>query len=280
MRGSLLAVVVLSALLLASGMQERYDSTVDYFADRGAFVSLPTGKTLKVLSFGYHNLAADLLFIWSIQFYSAYHITNRFDFIERVYDTITDITPRYRDPYIVGALIMVHEAEDVPMALRLLDKGSLRDPQEWLYDHDAGYYCYKYLKDYSRAEKYYARAAANPDAPSFIKRMGAHMVYLKDDPKMAFQMWLDIYRNARDILERDGAFNHLYQIKAEIDTGILNEKVAEFRRQRRRPPLALSELVDAGLVRSLPKDFRGNEYVYDPAQGTVTAARIFKWKRR
>nr|MCU0237639.1 hypothetical protein [Acidobacteriota bacterium] len=171
--GRWLAVAALSGLLLASGMQGRYDSTVDYFGERDAFVSLPSGKTLKALSFGYHSLAADLLFIWSIQFYSTYHIRNRFDFLERVYDAITDITPQYREPYIVGSLIMVHEAKDVPMALRLLEKGSRHNPGEWLFDHDAGYYTYKYLKDFKRAERYYKLAAAKPGAPSFIKRMKA-----------------------------------------------------------------------------------------------------------
>jgi tetratricopeptide (TPR) repeat protein len=280
MRRGLLAAIVLASLLLAAGMQQRYDASHDYFSERNAFVSLPSGRTIKTLSFGFHSLAADLLFIWSIQFYSTYHIRNRFDFLERVYEAITDITPRYRDPYIVGALIMVHEAKDVPMALRLLDKGSRHNPEQWLFDQEAGFYSYKYLKDYDRAEKYYERAAANPDAPSFTRRMKAHLVYLRDDPRVSYQMWLDIYRNARDVLERDSALNHLYQIKAEIDTAILAGKIAEYRARNRRPPRALSELVDAGLVASLPRDFNGNEYVYDPLAGTVQAQRIFKWKRR
>jgi tetratricopeptide (TPR) repeat protein len=275
-----LAVAALSGLLLAAGMQQRYDSTVDYFGERSAFVSLPPGKTLRILSFGYRNLAADMLFIWSIQFYSTYNIRNRFDFIERVYDTITDITPEYKEPYIIGSLIMAHEAQDVPMALRLLDKGSRLNPDEWLFDHDAGFYCYKYLKDYAKAEEYYNRAAAKPGAPVFIKRMKAHLVYLRDDPEVATRMWLDIYRSAEDTLTRDSAFNHLYQIKAEADLPRLRERIAEYRQRYRRLPAALSDLERTGLVREVPRDFAGNEYIYDAADGTVTAQRIFRWKKR
>lgn len=280
MRGRWLALAALSGLLLASGMQGRYDSTVDYFGERSAFISLPSGKTLKILSFGYQNLAADLLFIWSIQFYSTYHITNRFDFLERVYDAISDITPQYREPYIIGSLIMVHEAKDVPMALRLLEKGSRHNPREWLFDHDAGYYCYKYLKDFKRAEHYYNKAAAKPDAPAYIKRIKAHLVYMSDDPQTATRMWLEIYKNARTTLEKDSAFNHLYQIKAENDLPRLQAKIAEFRKSFRRLPGELAELARAGLVREVPRDFAGNEYVYDPQTGTVTAQRIFRWKKR
>ncbi len=275
-----LAVAALSGLLLAAGMQQRFDSTVDYFGERSAFVSLPSGKTLRVLSFGYRNLAADLLFIWSIQFYSAYNIRNRFDFIERVYDTITDITPEYKEPYIIGSLIMAHEANDLPMALRLLEKGSRLNPDEWIFDHDAGFYCYKYLKDYAKAEEYYNRAAAKPGAPVFIKRMKAHLVYLRDDPEMATRMWLDILHHAEDTLTRDSAFNHLYQIKAEADLPLLQQKIAEYRRQYRRPPAVLADLARAGLLREIPRDFAGDEYIYDGASGTVTAQRIFRWQKR
>jgi len=280
MRGRLLALLALSGLLLAAGMQQRYDSTINYFSERSAFVSLPAGKTLKALAFGYHNLAADLLFIWSIQFYSTYYISNRFDFLERVYDTITDITPQYKEPYVIGSLIMAMEARDIPMALRLLDKGSLRNPEEYMFDQEAGFYCYKYLKDYARAEQYYNRAAAKPGAPAFIKRMNAHLVYLRNDPKMAYQMWLDIYRHAGDILTKDSATNHLYQIKAEAELPQLQAKVAEFRAKFRRLPASLSELAVVGMIREVPRDFDGNEYVYDAQSGKVTAQRIFRWKKR
>jgi len=278
--GRLLAVIFMAGLLLAAGMQNRYDATVNYFGDRATFVSLPSGKALKTLSFGYSNLAADLLFIWSIQFYSATYLTNRFDFLERVYDTITDITPQYKEPYIIGSLIMVYEARDIPMALRLLDKGSRHNPDEWFFDQDAGYYCFKFLKDYPKAEFYYQRAAAKPGAPAFVKRWKAHLVYLNDDPGAAYRMWLEIYENAGDAMEKAAAFNHLYQIKSEIDTGLLKEKIARFRENFRRWPTSLVELIKARLVSALPSDFSGNDYIYDPEKGTVTAARIFRWKRR
>jgi tetratricopeptide (TPR) repeat protein len=279
MAGKWLAAVALSGLVLAAGMQYRYDSSIHYFGERNTFVSLPSGKSLKILSFGYTNLASDLLFIWSIQFYSSYYLTNRYHFLERVFDTITDITPSYKEPYIIGAMIMALEARDIPMALRLLEKGSRKNPTEWAFDLDAGFYSYKYLKDYVKAEKYYNQAAAKPDAPIFIKRMNAHMVYLRNDLKMATRMWLDIYKNASDILTKDSAFNHLYQLKAESDIPVLQEKITAFRQKFNRWPSSLAELVRTGLVSGMPRDFAGNEYQYDPSQGTVKAERIFRWKR-
>ncbi|MBN2399483.1 MAG: hypothetical protein JXI33_03995 [Candidatus Aminicenantes bacterium] len=280
MKGKLPAVAFMCLLLLAAFFQNRYDATIDYFGDRSVFVSLPSGQSLRILSFGFQNFAADMLFIWSIQFYSTYNLVNRFDYLERVYDTITDITPLYKEPYIIGALIMVFEAQDIPMALRLLEKGSRQIKDEWFFDHEAGYYCYKYLKNYEKAKEYYTRAAAKPNAPSFVKRMKAHMVYLHDDPRVAYRMWLDIYRQAANRVEKDAAFNHLYQIKAELDLPVIRQAIDSFRTRFRRFPVNLAELVSRSTVREIPLDFSGKDYIYDPNLGTVKAQRLFKWKQR
>jgi hypothetical protein len=273
-------LLVLTALLLggAAASQRLYDSQRGYFDARRVFVTLPSGKALRVLSFGWRNFTADLLYIWAIQFYSTYHNQNRFDYIEQVFGTITDVSPQYREPYIIGALIMAYEKNDIPMALRLLEKGSAKNPQEWIFDMDAGYYSFKFLHQIDKARVYYARAAAKPEAPVFLKRNQAHLVYLENNLDQAWQMWLEIYRNPKDIISRDAAFSHLYQIKAEKDIARLQDLVARFRTQYRRLPRSLQELATRGLLAAIPTDFAGQEYRYDPAGGHVSARMESRWK--
>jgi hypothetical protein len=267
-------------LIVAAGIfQYRHDERTQYFAAKNVFVSLPSGQSLKILSFGFQNLLADAIYIWSIQFYSTYNIENRFDYIERVFDTITDITPSYRDPYIIGSLIMVYEKRDPAMAIRLLEKGSNAIREEWIFDHDAGYYAFKFLKDYPKAEYHYARAAEKPNAPAFVKRNKAHMVYLENNLEMAWQMWMELYRNASEQIERDSAFNHLFQIKSEVDTALLTQKIKQFREAFGRFPVDLEELVHRRLIRQIPRDFSGRDYEYDPNSGRLRARQVFRWKK-
>src|SRR4030042_3125540 len=166
-------------LILAGFIQFSYDSKVNYFAEKKTFISLPSGKTLKILSFGNANLVADVLFIWSIQFYSTLNLTNRFDFIDNIFNVITDLNPQYRAAYYYGATIMALEAKEYRMAIRLLQKGSQNMTQEWIFDYEAGYYAYKFLNDVDLAEKFYLNASGKPDAPPIIKRMRAHMIYIR-----------------------------------------------------------------------------------------------------
>lgn len=266
-------------MALARFLQYKYDASTDYFAEKNVFVTLPSGKTLKILSFGFHELTADMLFIWTIQFYSTYNLSNRFDYLENIFNAIIDIEPRYKDVYIVGSWIMALEAKDIEMAIRLLEKGSRNMPDQWIFDYEASFYAYRDLKDYDRAVKYLQEAAKRPGAPSLIRRKEAHLIYMKDDLSQAYAMWVEIYNNATSQLDKDAAFKHLYQIKFEMDKKNLEFLLEQFKQKYTRYPADLTQLVRAGLLKAVPKDFTGQNYIYDPQSGKISAIRMFKWKQ-
>lgn len=266
-------------MLLSGYLQFKYDQKTNYEEEKNVFVTLPPGKTVKIMSFGYQDVMADLLFIWSIQFYSAYHYNNRYDYLEHVYNTITDISPRYLEPYIVGSWIMALEAKDYEMAIRLLQKGATNMPEQWIFDYECAYYISKYMKDWERAEYYYSRAARNPKAPPHVKRKEAHMVYMKDDLNRAWAMWMEIYKHAESQLQKDSGFKHLFQIKFEMDSKALIPAIKRFRERYGRYPVNLHMLVRAGLIKAVPLDFSGNPYNYDNRTGKLSARKMFKWKK-
>jgi tetratricopeptide (TPR) repeat protein len=279
MKKKLLALFFVLLMAAVGVLQYKYDSQRGYLSARQVFVTLPPGKTLKILSFGFRDLVADMLFIWSIQFYSSYHLTNSYQYIEHVFNTITDINPRYKEPYIVGSWIMALEVGDIPMAMRLLQKGSANMPDEWIFDYECGFYAYKNLKDYTLAEKFFSRAMSKPGVPAFIKRTRAHMAYMEDNLQYAYQLWMDIYKKAKDQLELDVARNHLGQIKFEMDKKYLDQQINLFKQKYKRFPSELAELKKTGLVKEIPMDFFGGNYIYDPGEGTITTKKVKRWKK-
>ncbi|MCK5057469.1 MAG: hypothetical protein KAT34_12475 [Candidatus Aminicenantes bacterium] len=275
-----LFIFFICLMVLVAHFQALYDDKIDYFSEQNTFIILPPGKTLRLLSFGYRNLAADMLFIWSIQFYSSYYLSNRYDYIEHIYNTITDITPQYTDPYIVGSWIMALEAKDYKMAIRLLQKGSENNKDQYIFDYEAGYYAFENLKDYELAEQLFQKAAKRPNAPAVIKRSWAHLVYMKDDLDFAWNLWADIYKNSKMRVEKDAAFNHLYQIKYEVDRKYLEAKIQLYKKKYGRYPQELEDLKRIGLVTEVPGDFRGSKYIYNPVTGKLKAKLVFKWKKK
>ena len=64
-------------------------------------------KYLRVASLGYASVAADVLYLWSIQYYSNFQIEDRYKYVDHIYSgVITELDPHYFDPYWIGAMIL------------------------------------------------------------------------------------------------------------------------------------------------------------------------------
>ena len=90
--------------------------------------------------------------------------------------------------------------------------------------------------------------------------------------------WLEVYTTAPEEHIKKIASNHLYQVKAATDITALRSAVNKFKEKFGRNPGALTELVHAGILPSLPRDFDGRDYLYDNVTGEVQTA-VIPWKR-
>jgi len=277
------AAALLVAFLLASAgafvaLKAATDRIVRGKQPGASIIYVPSGKFLKYATFGYRALAADLLYLWAIQYYSTPTIDDRFDHLDHIFAIINELDPRFQDPYEVGALIAVQEARDLPAAFAILDRGAANNPDQWVYPFNAGHVALMTVKDYPLAEKYFEQTMKIPGAPDFVERLRANAMFKKGDLETSWQTWLDIYKRADDERTKRIASNHLYNVKATIDGKALEAAAAKYRDRFGRFPADLETLVRTGFASELPKDLDGNDYLYDAATGkarTVTSP----WKR-
>jgi tetratricopeptide (TPR) repeat protein len=293
----LLALAVSLAAVVA--LKGATDRIVRRKVPGSAIIYIPSGRFLKYATFGYRGLAADMIYLWAIQYYSAPAIDDRFDHLDHIFAIINELDPRYQDPYEIGAMIAVDGAREVlrseadlsrgrgraayarsliQAAFAILDRGAANNPDQWVYPFDAGHIALMTLRDYPLAEKYFAQCMKIPGAPEFVERLRANAIFKKGDLGTAWETWLDIYKRAPDERTRKIADNHLYNIKGTIDRTALEEAAAKFRERFGRWPADLEALVRAGFLKSVPKDLDGKDYVYDPATGQVRTV-ISPWRR-
>ena len=273
----LVAFLFMTAAALAA-LKVRTDRVIRRKLPGSSIIYVPSGKFLKYATFGFRALAADAVYLWAIQYYSTPTIDDRFDHLDHIFAIINELDPRFQDPYEVGALIAVQEAHDVRAAFAILDRGAANNPDQWVYPFNAGHIAMMTLKDFPLAEKYFEQCMKIPGAPEFVARLRANAIFKKGDLKTSWETWLDIYNKAPDERTKKIASNHLYNVKATIDKAALEDGVAKYRQRFGRPPADLAALVGAGLIRELPKDLDGKDYVYDPATGKVKTV-VSPWKR-
>lgn len=232
---------------------------------------LPSGQYLRVAALGYPQVAADVLYLWSIQYYGNFQIEDRYEYVDYIYsDIITELDPHYFDPYWIGALILSIETGNVEKALALLDKGFRNNKDQWIFPYLAGWEC-AYSRQYDRAAEYFRAAAAVPSAPPDVQRLVAGMHQRSGDTRTALVEWTRIAREATDPGVRRVAETRARSLTIEVDLASLRGAIDRYRSSKGGVPNRLLELVQAGLIPSVPMTPDGEEYFYDRTTGEVSA---------
>ena len=280
-KGSSPLVLILCLLLSCGafmGLKFKIDRISRAKVPGASIIYIPSGKFLKYATFGYSSMAADLVYLWAIQYFSNTSVPERFDNLEHVFSIIAELDPRYVDPYEVGSLIAIYDSKDFDTAFKILDRGLEKNPDQWIFPFDAGHYAQMMKKDWELAQKYYQKVMAIPGSPEIAKRLYADAAFKLTDYRTAWETWLEVYQTAKDERIKKFASNHLYQIKAAIDTEAIQEAVEKFRERFGRNPSDLDQLVRTRLLSALPQDLDGGDYLYDPQTGEVKPPKS-PWKR-
>lgn len=272
-----LLLVLFLSLAGFVGLKLRLDGITRTKIPGSSIIYIPSGKYLRAATFGYSSFAADVIYVWAIQYYGNPVIADRFTHLRHVFSIIADLDPVWFDPYQIAALIALYDAKDLKLALEMFDLGADRNPDKWIFPFEAGHYA-QLVKDFDTAKVYYKRALDIPGSPPITKRLYANAAFKTQDIGTAWETWSEVYRTAPEPEVRKIATNHLYNIKATIDIAGLKKAVETFRERYGRRPAGLEELVGRGLVAELPLDFDGKDYVYDPATGDIKTA-VIPWKR-
>jgi tetratricopeptide (TPR) repeat protein len=270
MRRLAVAVLAVAALTLTAlsgaelGRSEREQGAND-------LLYLPNGKYLRVASLGQAPLLADLVYLWAIQFYSDYDRADRFVYVEHVFrEVIAELDPHYVDPYWVGALIMSVEAHDLQAALRLLDRGFERNPDEWRLPFIAAWECY-HAGEYDRAKRYFEIAERVPGAPPMVSRMRAGMAFRSGRLREAIRLWAEVREDpAADSYSVAIAKKQIRRLTPMADVEELQQAVDRFRNENGHNPESLAQLRERSYIARVPEDPDGRPYLYDPASGHVS----------
>lgn len=239
---------------------------------------LPTSQMLGLLALGNDGLMADAVYVWAIQYYSQFDRSERFLYLERVFDVITDLDPRHFDAYRMGALIMQVEApgsleEKKRAVTRLYDKGIAAMPESWQLAETAAWDCYLGFRDTALAVRYAETAVRHPDAHHRIRRALGVWRDREDtwDIADSIAYWEAALAEATTPGEEYLTMSHLYDVIVARDREVLEPLLKGYKERFGACPTGWELLVLTGQLVDVPRDYAGNPYEIDPLACSLVA---------
>ncbi|NJL59305.1 MAG: hypothetical protein HC887_06325 [Desulfobacteraceae bacterium] len=122
------------------------------------------------------NFLADMIWMRTTYYFGKHVLTDRqYPYLLHLLDMITDLAPRWENPYLFGAIALPTETQIVADGLYLIDKGLSHHPQNWMLWFFKGYYFWKSLNDMEKASEALYKASTCPEAPAYLANLSAKL---------------------------------------------------------------------------------------------------------
>jgi hypothetical protein len=145
--------------------------------------------------------------------------------------------------------------------VQLLERGIKESPEYWRYYQDLGDVYYFDKKDYAKASEVFRKGGDIPGAPIWFKVMAAKIAADGESLETSHFLWKQVYDTTTDEQIKKNAESHLKLLMAESMIRQLDRLEAEYEKRTGRHATRLSELVQEGLLTSIPVDPEGYPYV-------------------
>ena len=233
-----------------------------------------SGTAVKRMALEFDALASDVYWIRAIQHYGGDRLAGdgrrEYELLQPLLDLTTTLDPFFTVAYRFGAIFLSEAPPGGPgrpdQAIALLEKGIAVQPEKWQYFHDIAFVHYWHLHDPVTAANWFQRAAAQPDAPNWLRPLAATMVSARDR-SAARMLWQQILESDQPWMRRT-AQRSLTQLQAldqidELQALVLRADLPAGRR------VTWTDLVRRGILPGVPVDPAGTPYQLDPDSGRV-----------
>ena len=162
----------------------------------------PSGYAVRQAALGYETAAADLAWLRAIQYYGEHRITDqKYDMIGHLMNVVTDLDPRFTQPYVFGAFVMAQELRQPERGLELLSRGLRANPDDWELAFQIGFLHYVCTHDYRAAARYFTLAARTPGHAEYVERFAAWTNERAGNADLAILLWKGVVVNGNRYMQ-------------------------------------------------------------------------------
>ena len=176
---------------------------------------LPSGAFIEQATLGYHELAADLLWFKTVQYYGGYRMgENDLALFSHLINVVTDLDPQFVFAYVFGALIISQDLGHLRAGIGVLEKGIRNNPDDWWLPFELGFLYYVGARDYARASECFERSSRMQGAEPIAARFAAFVAAKAGFTETSVAMWEELARTSDNRYVRELAERYIAELKA------------------------------------------------------------------
>lgn len=148
---------------------------------------LPQPKAVKLLSFGYDNVLAHIIWFYSQNYFGKHYRSDQdYRWLSYMLNLVTDLDPKNKPVYQFSSLILGWEAQQPEEAYKLLAKAIIHNPDDWYFYFLRGSLRYTVSNDPEKAIDDFKIGATLPNAPPMMGTIAAKKIAtVGENPKEA-----------------------------------------------------------------------------------------------
>lgn len=177
---------------------------------------LPPPTALKVASIGFHGMAADLVWLLTIQYFGTHFETDhQFPELRRLLDTVAALDPHFVDAYSLGGLFLIYFARDILGGIAFLEQGARVNPMRWELPYEIARTYYLDLKDYRQALRWFEVTDRIPGRPQYVPRFIARLYAAAGEAETAIELWRAMLESTTNEWVRSLATREIARLEAQ-----------------------------------------------------------------
>ncbi len=230
-------------------------------------LAIRSPQTIKRMSLEYAPFVGALYWTRAVQYYGEKHRLHlaNLELLWPLLDVATNLDPNLIIAYRFGSTFLAERspvgAGRPDLAVVLLERGVKANPLEWRLYQDMGNVYYFDAMDYPKAAAAYETGSKIPGALIWMKIMAAKIAAEGESPETSYFLWQQVYETASDPLIKENAQKHLKLMRAALDMKEIDRLADEYEQKTGRRATRIGELVQAGLLRGVPRDPEGYPYI-------------------
>lgn len=244
---------------------------------------LPSSKFLSRIHLGHSHTISDLYFLNAIQYFGeTKNKEEEFRWLYPMLEIVTELDPLYGTPYRWGGVVLpffngvswTNINESNMLLLKGLEKASKTDERYWQIPFYLGWNAMAYEKNNKKAGDFFiiaSKLVRGAAYPRYLSLLATKLYASANDPEMGLKLAEESYKSETDPDIKKELEKRIKELKVESDLKLINRAIDLYKDKFKQNPASLEDLLQKGLIQSIPKEPFGGRYIIDKSGIAVSS---------